>query len=169
MVVLFTRRTNLLFLDRTQDEYQVIDPPTGIEPAPTSAGASGEDLFIYPANCLSAEQQQRDKSYCQRAAVDQTSFDAAISANGLSADATSRKKLRLSARRSRVFGHARLQRERASKALMLGRRDSAPQIVKLSGVKKRNHLDGFCIAHFKVPGIGISIRTAILSGRSGVK
>jgi hypothetical protein len=74
-----------------QDEYQVIDPPAGIESAPISAGASGGDLFIYPANGQSAEQQQRDKSDCQRAAVDQTGFDPAITANGLSADAASSK------------------------------------------------------------------------------
>jgi hypothetical protein len=74
-----------------EDEYQVIEPPAGVESAPTSTGPGNGDLIVYPKNGQSAEQQRRDESDCQRFAVDQTGFDPAITANDLSADAASMK------------------------------------------------------------------------------
>lgn len=67
--------------NRSSGGYVVTQPPTqdadGGTPAPASApsGASADDVFVYPRNGQSAEDQSRDRFECHQWAVTQTGFD----------------------------------------------------------------------------------------------
>lgn len=54
--------------------YEVVDPPADVSTASTEAPAP-DDIYIYPKNGQSAEQQARDRYECHRWAADQTGFD----------------------------------------------------------------------------------------------
>jgi hypothetical protein len=68
-----------------QQGYQVVDPPPGVDamagapPPPVGAGApppaGGDDMFVYPRNGQSPDQQAKDRYECHRWAADQTGFD----------------------------------------------------------------------------------------------
>ena len=67
-----------------QDQYEVIQPPAGIESAqPNPAPAIG-DLYVYPKNGQTADQQARDESECHHSSVDQIGFDPTVASEGLS-------------------------------------------------------------------------------------
>jgi hypothetical protein len=69
--------------------YQVVDPP-GVASATTEAPAA--DIFLYPRNGQSAEQQGTDRYECHRWAADQTGFDPTIASGGVaSADASNKR------------------------------------------------------------------------------
>jgi hypothetical protein len=51
--------------------YEVVEPPEGA-PTPTPAA---EDLYVYPRNAQSPEQQAQDRYECHRWSADQTRFD----------------------------------------------------------------------------------------------
>jgi hypothetical protein len=53
--------------------YEVVDPPPGA--IASTEGPPTQDLFLYPRNGQSAEQQGRDRYECHRWAADQTGFD----------------------------------------------------------------------------------------------
>ena len=62
------------YLWRDQDRgYEVVDPPG--EAGPTTDPPAPEDVFMYPRNGQSAEQQASDRYQCHRWAADQTGFD----------------------------------------------------------------------------------------------
>ncbi len=62
------------YLWRDQDRgYEVVDPPG--EAGPTTDPPAPEDVFMYPRNGQSAEQQASDRYDCHRWAADQTGFD----------------------------------------------------------------------------------------------
>jgi hypothetical protein len=57
-----------------QNGYEVVDPPANDQTAATQPPPS-DDLFIYPQNGQSAEQQSSDKYECHKWAVGQSGFD----------------------------------------------------------------------------------------------
>jgi hypothetical protein len=75
-----------------QDEYEVVDPPAGIESGATTQAPAGDDIFIYPRNGQSADQQARDRYECHRSAVDQTGYDPTSSGGGVPADEAATKR-----------------------------------------------------------------------------
>jgi hypothetical protein len=58
-------------------EYVVVDPPGGGQDASTTApsGSGSSDLFIYPKNGQSEDQQGKDKYECHSWASNQSGFD----------------------------------------------------------------------------------------------
>ncbi len=78
----------------TQSQYEVVTPPgddsaAQLQPPPPPAGASsapGADLFIYPKNGQTDEQQSTDKFECHKWASQQSGFDPTQSGGGVSAD-----------------------------------------------------------------------------------
>ena len=56
-------------------EYIVVDPPGGSQGAATQAPAQASDLFIYPKNGQSEDQQAKDKYECHSWASNQSGFD----------------------------------------------------------------------------------------------
>jgi hypothetical protein len=61
--------------DDDEDAYEVVDPPEGLEGGSILPPQNGENLFVYPKNGQSADQQATDRYECHRSAADQTGFD----------------------------------------------------------------------------------------------
>ncbi|MBS0376626.1 MAG: hypothetical protein JSR73_18785 [Proteobacteria bacterium] len=72
-----------------QQSYEVVEPPGGAT-ASTDPPAPA-DVFMYPRNGQSAEDQARDRYECHRWAADQTGFDPTRTSGGV-ADADARQK-----------------------------------------------------------------------------
>jgi hypothetical protein len=69
---------NDVYYVRRDTGYVVVDPPPGADSAsPSTAASSGppDDVYAYPRNGQSEEQQSRDRYECHRWAADQTGFD----------------------------------------------------------------------------------------------
>jgi hypothetical protein len=64
-----------------QDQYEVVAPPADIESSGTTQAPSSNQLFAYPKNGQSPEQQAQDRYECERWAVGQTGFDPLATAN----------------------------------------------------------------------------------------
>ncbi len=77
--------------DDTQHQYQVVAPPDGIESAVAAPAPSSDQLFAYPKNGQSTDQQAKDRQDCERWAVDQTRFEPNADAAG-AADAQTAQK-----------------------------------------------------------------------------
>ncbi len=89
-----------------QGGYQVVAPPAGEPPpgaapppgygagAPPAASAppSQENIFIYPKNGQTPEQQARDRYECHRWAADQTAFDPTRASGGVPPEAAMAKR-----------------------------------------------------------------------------
>ena len=92
-----------------QGGYQVVAAPEGEAGPPGAPGAPGappapqpyaaggspppsDNLFIYPKNGQTADQQARDRYECHRWAADQTAFDPTRAAGGVAPDATMAKR-----------------------------------------------------------------------------
>jgi len=71
--------------------YVVSDPPPDAQPEPKPAAAK-DDVFIYPKNGQSEEQQATDRYECHRWAADQTGFDPTQPAGGVPADQNTGKR-----------------------------------------------------------------------------
>jgi hypothetical protein len=84
----------------SERQYQVVAPPPGadsasaapsdaVPPPPSASGAPiggspvGDNLFVYPRNGQTAEQQANDRYECHRWAVDQSGFDPTPSGGGV--------------------------------------------------------------------------------------
>ncbi len=68
-----------------QNGYVVVDPPAGAD-HPTAAPAGGhEDVFIYPKNGQSSDQQAADRYECHSWAKSQTHFDPTLPNGGVPA------------------------------------------------------------------------------------
>jgi Family of unknown function (DUF6515) len=67
------------------NQYEVVDPPGDDNAAQTQAPPS-DDVFIYPKNGQSEEQQAKDKYECHKWASDQSGFDPTQSGGGVPAD-----------------------------------------------------------------------------------
>lgn len=75
-----------------QREYEVVDPPQGIDSAGTTQPPASDQIFIYPKNGQTAEQQSRDSYECHRYAVDQTGYDPTQASGGVSPQAAANKR-----------------------------------------------------------------------------
>jgi len=83
-----------------QGGYQVVAPPEGEGPAPAgqpayAAGAPpavSDNVFIYPKNGQSPDQQARDRYECHRWAADQTAFDPTRPTGGVAPEAAAMKR-----------------------------------------------------------------------------
>jgi hypothetical protein len=74
-----------------QNGYEVVDPPSDPTLATTQAPPS-EDLFIYPQNGQSAEQQSTDKYECHKWANTQTGYDPTQANGGVAPDQAADKR-----------------------------------------------------------------------------
>jgi hypothetical protein len=81
-------------------QYEVVAPPEG-QPGPAPAGASqgapqatpgGDQVFIYPKNGQTEEQQAQDKYECHRWASTQTGFDPTQTGGGVPPDQNGAKR-----------------------------------------------------------------------------
>jgi Family of unknown function (DUF6515) len=70
--------------------YVVVEPPQ--DEASVSTAAPGNDIYIYPKNGQSEDQQATDRYECHRWAADQTGFDPTRPLGGVPADAVSSKR-----------------------------------------------------------------------------
>lgn len=61
-------------------EYEVVDPPDSERSGPAD---DPEDVYVYPREGQSPEQQDRDRYECHRWAVDQTGFDPSEAGGGV--------------------------------------------------------------------------------------
>ncbi|HEY6642675.1 DUF6515 family protein [Povalibacter sp.] len=66
-----------------QNEYEVVNPPAGIDSGGTTQAPYGDEVFIYPKNGQSADQQARDRYECYRSAADQTGYDPTAASGGV--------------------------------------------------------------------------------------
>jgi len=78
--------------DDPQHEYEVVAPPDGIEAAGTTQPLDNNQLFAYPKNGQSSEQQAKDGQECERWAVSQTGFDPKVVAAGVPAAQAAQKR-----------------------------------------------------------------------------
>jgi hypothetical protein len=72
-------------------QYEVVAPPPGVEGAagvqpPGGPSAGGDDVFVYPKNGQTPDQQSRDRYECHRWAADQTGFDPTRDGGGVPAE-----------------------------------------------------------------------------------
>ena len=58
-------------------------PPDGIEASGSTQAPPSDQLFVYPKNGQSSEQQSKDDYECHRWAVDQTGFDPTEAGGGV--------------------------------------------------------------------------------------
>jgi hypothetical protein len=58
-----------------QHQYEVVAPPQGVDTGGTVQAPASDELFVYPRNGQSADQQAQDRYECHRWAVDNTGFD----------------------------------------------------------------------------------------------
>lgn len=76
-----------------QREYQVVEPPAGIDSAGTTQPPASDKIFIYPKNGQSSQQQASDQYACYRSAVDQTGYDPTQAGGGVSPEAAAGKRV----------------------------------------------------------------------------
>lgn len=75
-----------------QQEYEVVEPPAGIESGGTTQAPGSDTIFVYPKNGQSSEQQARDRYECHRSAVDQTGFDPTAAGGGVPHESAANKR-----------------------------------------------------------------------------
>jgi hypothetical protein len=71
-----------------QNGYVIVDPPAGAEHPTAAPNSNHEDLFIYPKNGQSSDQQAADRYECHRWAKAQTQFDPTLPDGGVPAGQT---------------------------------------------------------------------------------
>ncbi|HTY93255.1 MAG TPA: DUF6515 family protein [Steroidobacteraceae bacterium] len=77
-----------------QQEYEVVAPPDGLDAADTSAiqQPPSDQLFVYPKNGQSPQQQASDRYECNRWAVQQSGFDPTLAGGGVPPDQAGAKR-----------------------------------------------------------------------------
>jgi hypothetical protein len=78
--------------DGDQQQYQVVEPPTGIDPGGTTEPPPSDTLFVYPRNGQTSDQQSRDRYECHHWAVEQTGYDPTQERGGVSPAAAAGKR-----------------------------------------------------------------------------
>jgi hypothetical protein len=73
-------------------EYKVVDAPSGIDSGGTTVAPSSDDVFIYPKNGQSQDQQDRDRYECHRFGVVQTGYDPTLAGGGVDASVAASKR-----------------------------------------------------------------------------
>ncbi len=77
--VLFYYANDTYYLwDETQQEYEVVAPPEGIDAAGASTAPTSDRLFVYPKNGQSSDQQAKDQHECQQWAAQQSGYDPTV-------------------------------------------------------------------------------------------
>ena len=74
------------------NEYEVVNPPTGIETGGTTAAPPADSIFVYPKSGQSSEQQAKDRYECHHSAVLATNYDPTVSGGGVSPDSAASKR-----------------------------------------------------------------------------
>ena len=72
--------------DEGAEGYQVVAPPAGIESAGSTRAPASDQLFVYPRNGQTAQQQENDRFDCHRWAREQSGFDPTVSGGGVPAE-----------------------------------------------------------------------------------
>ncbi len=75
-----------------KQEYQVVASPAGIESAGSGRPAPDGQLFVYPNNSVSPEQQASDRYQCDTSAAEETGFDPTKADGGVPADKEAAKR-----------------------------------------------------------------------------
>jgi hypothetical protein len=78
--------------DTGQNQYEVVEPPAGIETGATTTAPDGTKLFVYPKNGQSPAQQSTDQFDCYRYAKEQTGYDPTRSDGGVAAQLSASKR-----------------------------------------------------------------------------
>lgn len=73
-------------------EYEVVQPPEGIENGGTTQTPPADSIFVYPKNGQSAEQQAQDRFECHRSAVTATGYDPTVGGGGVPGDVARAKR-----------------------------------------------------------------------------
>ena len=73
------------------NQYEVVEPPAGIESAGTTEAPTSDSIFIYPKNGQSFEEQRRDRYECHLSAVDHSGYDPTQAGGGASGVAASKR------------------------------------------------------------------------------
>ena len=69
--------------DDSQQGYQVVAPPSGIDTQGTIDPPGSNQIFVYPRSGQTDEQQRNDRYQCHRWAVQQTGFDPTVAGGGV--------------------------------------------------------------------------------------
>ena len=69
--------------DGVQGQYEVVEPPAGIESGGSTRAPLSNQLFVYPKSGQSSEQQSKDCYECHRWEVDQTGYDPTVAGGGV--------------------------------------------------------------------------------------
>ena len=72
--------------DDGRGEYEVVEPPPGIDAQASTQAPASDSIFVYPKNGQSAEQMDRDRYECHRSAVEQTGYDPTQAGGGVPPD-----------------------------------------------------------------------------------
>lgn len=78
--------------DSAQNAYEVVAPPDGAAPPeegaapPPEPAPASSDLFVYPKNGQSPQQEANDKYECHKWAVSQSGFDPTVPGGGVPPD-----------------------------------------------------------------------------------
>jgi hypothetical protein len=78
--------------DAGAGEYEVVQPPSGIESGGTTQTPPAQSIFVYPKNGQSTEQQAQDRFECHRSAVTATGYDPTVAGGGVPADVASTRR-----------------------------------------------------------------------------
>ena len=87
----YANETYYIWNDGRQ-EYQVVAPPDGIEAGGTPQMPPSDQLFTYPKNGQTAEQQDKDRYECHQWAVGQSGFDPTKSDGGVAPELAAAKR-----------------------------------------------------------------------------
>lgn len=69
--------------DDSQQGYQIVEPPSGIEEHGSTSPPGSNQIFVYPRSGQTDQQQRNDRYECHRWAVSQTGFDPTVSGGGV--------------------------------------------------------------------------------------
>jgi hypothetical protein len=72
--------------------YEVVEPPGNVQASTSAPGKTSSDLFIYPKNGQSEEQQSKDKYECHSWASSQSGFDPTQPLGGVAEDQAAAKR-----------------------------------------------------------------------------
>jgi len=77
---------------QSQQQYEVVAPPDGSGTSASTQAPASDDLFIYPKNGQTDEQQSKDRYECHSWAKSQSGFDPTVSGGGVPAEQAGSKR-----------------------------------------------------------------------------